>query len=71
MYWRHSLNFDIDIDTFFDHEKLFVPVCVFYFLFWLSETCQIWGFWAFLIERIEEMAWNVARWCILATFRTD
>ena len=31
MYWRHSLNFDIDIDTCFDHEKLFVPLCVFLF----------------------------------------
>ena len=40
-------------------------------LFWLSETGQIWGFWAFPRERMEEMAWNVARWCILTTFRTD
>ena len=27
-------------------------------LFWLSETGQIWGFWAFPGERMEEMAWN-------------
>ena len=40
-------------------------------LFWLSETGQIWGFRAFPGECIEEMASNFARWCILATFRTD
>ena len=40
-------------------------------LFWLSETGQVWGFWAFPGERIEEMAWNFAPWCILTTFRTD
>ena len=40
-------------------------------LFWLNETGQIWGFRAFLGERMEEMAWNFARWCILTTFRTD
>ena len=40
-------------------------------LFWLSETGQIWGFWAFPGERMEEMAWNFARWCILTIFRTD
>ena len=40
-------------------------------LFWLSETGQIWGFWAFPGERMEEMAWNFAGWCILTTFRTD
>ena len=39
-------------------------------LFWLSETGQIWGFRAFSGERIEEMAWNFARWCILTTLRT-
>ena len=39
-------------------------------LFWLSETGQIWGFRAFPRERMEEMAWNFARWCILTTFRT-
>ena len=38
-------------------------------LFWLSETGQIWGFWAFPGERMKEMAWNFARWCILTTFR--
>ena len=38
---------------------------------WLSETGQIWGFRAFPGERIEEMAWNFACWCILTTFRTD
>ena len=40
-------------------------------LFWLSETGQILGFRAFPGERMEEMAWNFARWCILTTFRTD
>ena len=40
-------------------------------LFWLSETGQIWGFRTFPAERMEEMAWNFARWCILTTFRTD
>ena len=40
-------------------------------LFWLSETGQIWGFRAFPGERMEEMAWNFARWCILTTIRTD
>ena len=40
-------------------------------LFWLSETGQIWGFRAFPGERMEEMAWNFARWCILTTFKTD
>ena len=40
-------------------------------LFWLSETGQIWGFRAFPGERMKGMAWNVARWCILTTFRTD
>ena len=40
-------------------------------LFWLSETGQIWGFRAFPGERMEEMAWNIAPWCILTTFRTD
>ena len=40
-------------------------------LFWLSETGQILGFRAFQGERMEEMAWNSARWCILTTFRTD
>ena len=39
--------------------------------FWLSETGQIWGFRAFPGERMEGMAWNFARWCILTTFRTD
>ena len=40
-------------------------------LFWLSETGQIWGFRALSGERMEGMAWNFARWCILTTFRTD
>ena len=39
--------------------------------FWLSETGQIWGFWAFPWECMEEMASNFASWCILTTFRTD
>ena len=37
----------------------------------LSETGQIWGFRAFLGERVEEMARNCAYWCILITFRAD
>ena len=40
-------------------------------LFGLSETGKIWGFWVFSRERMEEMAWNFACWCILTTFRTD
>ena len=40
-------------------------------LFWLSETGQIWGFRAFPGERIKEMAWNFACWCILTTSKTD
>ena len=40
-------------------------------LFWLIETGQIWGFRAFPEERMEEIAWNSARWCISTTFRTD
>ena len=40
-------------------------------LFWLSETCQIWVFWAFPGERMEGMAWNVACGCIVTTCRTD
>ena len=40
-------------------------------LFGLSEMGEIWGFRVFLGERMEEMAWNFARWCILTTFRTD
>ena len=40
-------------------------------LFWLRETGQIWDFQAFPGERMEEMAWNFARWCILTTSRTD
>ena len=40
-------------------------------LFWLSEAGQIWGFRAFPGERMEEMAWNFACWCILTTVRTD
>ena len=39
--------------------------------FWLSETGQISGFRAFPRERMEEMASNFARWCILTTFITD
>ena len=40
-------------------------------LFLLSETGQIWGFRAFPGERMEGMAWNLARWCILTIVRTD
>ena len=40
-------------------------------LFWLNEMGQILGFRAFPGERMEEVALNFARWCILTTFRTD
>ena len=40
-------------------------------LFWFSEMGQIWGFWAFPGERMEEMAWNFTCWCIVTTFRTE
>ena len=40
-------------------------------LFWLSETGQIWGFQAFSGKPIEEMAWDLACWCILTTVRND
>ena len=39
-------------------------------LFWFCETGQIWGFQAFPRERMEEMTWKFAGWCILTTFRT-
>ena len=60
--------------TTFRTDKFISTVCWFFLilaLFWLSETGQIWGFRAFPGERMEEMAWNFARWCILTTFRTD
>ena len=53
---------------------IMATVCWFFLilvLFWLSETSQIWGFRTFLGERMEEMAWNFACWCILTTFKTD
>ena len=37
---------------------------------WLSETGQICGFRAFRKERMDEMAWNFTRWCILTTVST-
>ena len=40
-------------------------------VFGLSETGQIWGFRVFPGDRMEEMAWNFACWCILTTFRND
>ena len=40
-------------------------------VFWFSESGQIWGFRAFPGERMEWMAWNWARWCVLVTSRTD
>ena len=40
-------------------------------LFWLSEMCQIWCFWAFPRERMEGMALNFACCGILTTSRTD
>ena len=38
---------------------------------WLSEKGQIWGFRAFLEERIKRMAWNFLCRCILTTLRPD
>ena len=35
----------------------------------LSETDGIWGFWAFSGECMGGIAWNLACWCILITFR--
>ena len=63
MYLDHLQNWLI-----YGHSLL---ILLFLALFWLSETGQIWGFRAFPGERIEEMASNFARWCILTTFRTD
>ena len=60
--------------TTFRTDSFMATVCWFFVilsLFWLSETGQIWGFRAFAGERMEEMAWNFARWCILTSFRTD
>ena len=37
----------------------------------LNETGQISGFWAFSVECMGGMAWNLICWCILTTFRTD
>ena len=53
---------------FYGHGLLFFLILA---LFWLSETGQIWGFWAVPRERMEEMASNFACWCILTTFRND
>ena len=36
-----------------------------------SDTGQIWGFRAFLGQRMEGMAWKFACWFILTTYRTD
>ena len=33
-------------------------------LFWLNETGEIWGFWAFPGKCMKEMAWHFACWCI-------
>ena len=40
-------------------------------LFWLSETDRIWIFLAFAEECLRGMAWHVAYWCILTTFKTE
>ena len=39
--------------------------------FWLGEMGEIWGFRAFPGKCMEGIAWNLACWCILTTFRTD
>ena len=50
------------------------PRSVDFFKFWyyfhLVKRVKF-GAWAFPWERMEEMALNFARWCILTTFRTD
>ena len=63
MYLDHLQNWQV-----YGHGLLIFLILA---LFWLSETGQIWGFRAFLGKRMKEMAWNCARRCILATFRTD
>ena len=63
MYLDHLLNWLV-----YGHGLLIFLILA---LFWLSETGQIWGFRAFPGERMEEMAWDFARSCILTTFRTD
>ena len=63
MYLDHLQNWSV-----YGHGLLIFLILA---LFWLSEMGQIWGFRAFPGERMEGMAWNFARWCILTTFRTD
>ena len=63
MYFDHLQNWLV-----YGHGLLIFVILA---LLWLSETGQIWGFRAFPRERMEEMAWNFACWCILTTFRTD
>ena len=60
--------------TIFRTDQIMVMVCWCLLLLasiWLSETGQIWGFWEFSGIRMEKMAWNFARPCILTTIRTD
>ena len=52
----------------YDHGVLIFLILA---LFWLSETGHIWGFRAFHEERMKEIVWNFARWCIMTTSRTD
>ena len=59
MYLDHLQNWLV-----YGHGLLIFLILV---LFWLSETGQIWGYRAFPGERMEGMAWNFARWCILST----
>ena len=63
MYLDHLQNWLV-----YDHGLV---IFLIFALFGLSETGQIWGFRVFSRERMEEMAWNFARWCILTTVRTD
>ena len=63
MYLDHLQNWLV-----YGHGLLIIVILA---LFWLSETGQIWGFWVFAGERMEEMAWNFAQWFVLTTFRTD
>ena len=62
MYLDHLQNWLV-----YGHGLLIFLILALFF----SETGQIWGFRAFPGERMEGMAWNFARWCILSTFRTD
>ena len=66
--WYNGNNDHLQNWFVYGHSLLIFLILV---LFWLSETGQIWGFRALSGERMEGMAWNIAGWCSLTTFRTD